>query len=49
MHNVKKFLKNNWTVESVFKYSQVEFSDGGTTLEMNLVFLHGKSIWLGLK
>lgn len=36
-------------MESVLKYSKVEFSDVGATPEVNSIFLHGKSIWLGLK
>lgn len=35
-------------MESVLKYSQVEFNDVGTTLEVNSVFLQSKSIWLSL-
>lgn len=36
-------------MEFVLKYSKMKFSDVGATLEVNSVFLHGKSIWLGLK
>ena len=36
-------------MEPVLIYRQGEFSDVGASLKMNSVFLHGKSIWLGLK
>lgn len=36
-------------MELGFKYSKIKFSDLGASLEVNSLFLHGKSIWLGLK